>query len=128
MAMNDVRHRHLVWALRDRLPLEQITPTHDISTELLPDPPLIDGYQPDLLAKSLAETLVIGVAKDGTELDSPTAIEEYRAFTAYKDPQSGELAALIVVVANEDKQKAEVALAKAGVSERSSVFSVGLPT
>src|ERR1700727_316430 len=97
------RHRQLVWALRDRLPLEQTTPTHDISTQLLPDPPAINGYQPDLLAKSLAETLVIGVAKDGAELDSPTAIEEYRAFTAYRDPQSGELAALIVVVLSEDK-------------------------
>lgn len=126
--MNEERHRQLVWALRDRLPLDQITPTHDISTELLPEPPAINGYQPDLLARGLAETLVIGVAKDGTELDSPSAIEEYRAFTAYKDPQSGELAALIVVVLSEDKQKAEKALAQAGVSERSSVFAVGLPT
>ena len=126
--MNDERHRQLVWALRDRLPLEQITPTHDISTEQLPDPPAINGYRPDLLAVSLAQTLVIAIAREGTELDSPTAIEEYRAFTAYRDPESGESAALVVVVPTEDKHEAEQTLVQAGVSERSSVFAVGLPT
>jgi hypothetical protein len=125
--MNETDHLHLVWALRDRLPFEQITPTHDVSSGQLPDPPVIAGHQPDLIAESLAGTLVIGIAQDGAELDSPETIEGYRALTSYKDP-SGELAALVVVVASEHKQRAEEALAKAGVSERSSVFAVNFPS
>ena len=128
--MEDQTRLNLIWALRDRLPMESdARPTHSLGTKQLPDPPMISGHTPDLLAESLAGTLLIGLAKDGPELDSEQSAEQYRAFTNYKDPQSGELAALVVVVPGEFKDQAKAAIEKAGVSEdRFSVQAVNFPS
>jgi hypothetical protein len=125
---SDARHRNLVWALRDRLPFERITPTHVIDSDQFPDPPPFKGHQPDLLAESFAGTMVIGIAKDGSELDSDLSAQEYRTFANYHDPRSGERAALVVAVRSEHKKQAENAIEKAGLNpDRYSVFAVDFP-
>jgi hypothetical protein len=125
----DEQRRNLVWALRDRLPIERITPTHVVESDHFPEPPLIDGHRPDLLAESFAGTMVIGIAKNGSELDSDLSAEQYRTFASYQDPKSGERAALVVAVRSEHKAQAEEAIEKAGLtSDHYSVFPVTFPT
>jgi hypothetical protein len=128
--MDDQTRLNLIWALRDRLPMgSNARPTHSLGTEQLPDPPAIAGHTPDLLAESLAGTLLIGLAKDGPELDSDEAAEQYRAFAGFKDPQSGEPAALVVVVPGEFEDQAKAAIERAGVSkDRFSVQAVNFPS
>lgn len=122
------KHRNLIWALRDRLPYERITPTHVVGSDQFPDPPLIEEHQPDLLAESFAGTLVIGIAKDASELDSDLSAEQYRSFANYRDPKSGERAALVVAVRSEHKAQAEEAIEKGGLtSDDYSIFAVDFP-
>ncbi len=126
--MNESQHRNLLWALRDRLPLGGVTPTQVIDSKHFPDPPLIDGYRPDLIGESQAGTMVIGIAKEVQDLGSDQSAAEFRAFGSYQDPESGELAALVVVVRREHRADAERALAAAGIQpDRYSVLAVGFP-
>ncbi|HEX3172900.1 MAG TPA: hypothetical protein VHQ43_01610 [Solirubrobacterales bacterium] len=126
--MKEDQHRNLLWALRDRLPLDGITPTHVVNSDHFPDPPLIDGHQPDLIAESRAGTMVIGTAKEIPDLGSDLSAAEFRAFASYRDPKSDELAALVVVVRKEHREDAEKAIEKAGVGpDRCSILAVGFP-
>jgi hypothetical protein len=126
--MNEGQHRNLLWALRDRLPLEGVTPTHIVDSNHFPDPPLIDGHQPDLIGESQAGTMVIGIAKEAPDLESDQSAAQYRCLASHRDPKSGELASLVVVVRKEHREDAEKAIEKAGVGpDRYSVLAVGFP-
>lgn len=124
----DERH-DLIWALRDRLPLEGSgTVTHAVGTPSLPDPPLVAGHQPDLLGEGVGGTVIVGLAREGPDIDSDLSLEQYRAFADHRDPRTGDTASLIVVVRSEFKEKAKAAIEQAGVGEdRYFVLGVGFP-
>jgi hypothetical protein len=53
-----------------RVPGDDLVITHSLDTAMLEDPPLIDGEQPDLLARAGGGRLIIGLAKAGPEFSS----------------------------------------------------------
>jgi hypothetical protein len=72
--------------------------------------------------------MVIGIAKNGSELNGDLSAEQYRTFAHYRDPKSGERAALVVAVRSEHRAQADEAIAKAGLtSDHYSVFPVDFP-
>jgi hypothetical protein len=124
----DKRH-HLINALRDRLSIEGSgAVTHVIGTPSIPEPPLIDGEQPDLLARGLGNKLIIGLAKTGPDFSDEESVRRYRTFSGYHDPESDERAAFNLVVPAEFRRRAEAALEEAGLTqEQFFVLGLGFP-
>lgn len=124
------RRLERISSLRDwltRFPGEDTTVTHGQGTpDGLPEPELIDSHQPQLLARGLSNTLIIGLVEMGPDFTDEQSLNRFRALGKFLDPATGERAALNVAVPKELLRDAERGLEMAGLT--SDQFTVyGLP-
>lgn len=90
--------------------------THSVDTPMLEDPPLIEGEQPDLLARGLSSKLIIGLVKIGPDVADEQSLRQYKAFGGHQDPETGEGATLNLAVPKKLKGEAKEALEAAGLT------------
>jgi hypothetical protein len=108
-------HRTLVEVLVSELAQRVGKVSHAAGVGALPTPPNIGRHEPDALARDAnAGTLVIGEAKIGADMVSDHSAEQLHDFTTYLDPESGEVAALVLAVPDGWEQAAIEAVNKAG--------------
>jgi hypothetical protein len=112
------RRLELVAHLRHYLtrPESHAEVTHSVDTEVLGNPPLLNGQQPDLLARGLGGKLIIGLVKVGDRLSDEQSLRQYKAFGSYRDPATREGAALNLAVPSPLRARAQEALEAAGLS------------
>lgn len=112
------RRLELVGSLRNYLtrPGGADEVTHSMDTPVLEDPPLIEGEQPDLLARGLSNKLIIGLVKTGPEVANKQSLHQYKAFGSHLDPETGEGATLNLAVPKNLKAEAREALEAAGLT------------
>lgn len=121
-------HRDLVHSLVEQISRDHGLVSHAARIGTLPDPPAIGRHEPDVLARGLSETLVIGEAKVGEDLFTETTQEQLHDFTHHVDEQTGEVAALVLAVPGGWRDEAQRALAAADADpERCSIIQVNLP-
>ena len=107
-------HRELVLTLYDVVARNHGEIEDAVGVGTHHEPRKIGRHEPDLLARAIGGTLVIGEAKRGEDLDTEHTLEQLYDFTHHLDEQSGEIATLVLVVPKEFEFAAEEALAAAG--------------
>lgn len=110
-----------------RIPSSEITITHTrVAVDGLPEPELIEGHQPDLLARGPSGKLIIGLIHPGPDFSDDQSLERFRVLGNFIDPESDERAALNVAVPKDLRDPAEAGLRAAGLTPEE--FNVlGLP-
>jgi hypothetical protein len=101
-----------------RLPGGSTRITHTLGgLDGLPDPDPIEGHQPHLLARGISNTLIIVLIKLGPEFTDEQSLKQFKSLGNFRDPETGERAALNVAVPKELVEEAERGLIDAGLAD-----------